>query len=1191
MNIPLRLRTIVWFFALLTFASLGFAANVVWTGTGGSDNWSDAGNWTGGAPAGNSILFWDEDATGGGAYGAANNIVDASISVATLKYGNTNGNHNTFIPAGVTLTVESSVGTALSVGTGTDNKGAQLVYASVQGAGSLLVTNTSGIISIIQGSATAGSKNATLDLENLDNFAAYVSQIRVAAENGGSSTPQFNRPNASLILAKTNLIYATGNPGLRVSWTSGNGGPGLVRLGATNAILANYGIAIGDRKATGARMEFNPMFSYPIPLALFRDQAGTGRQSQWAIGDQVLQTGGATSAEGTIDLSLGIVDAMVGTLIVGRGAGTGGTGVGTGTLTLGAGVIDANDVNIGVRSAAEGKGTVDVTASYLAGPGTLKVNNTMRLTTGALSEATLNVTGGNVYANNIESGGGAVANITLTGATLAVTNAAGTLASPILNLNAGDSTILLPVREEGVNLFVTFLTVTSTTNNTIGITALPPITAYPYQASLVSYLGYAPVSGADFVARFPGLSPTYTGYISNNVFQSTLDLVVTGGPPPARNLVWSGNANGNWDEVTTNWTHGAAATTFRNGDAVEFNNLGLTTTINLVGAVSATDVIVVDSAQAYTFTGAGQLMGGASLLKTGAGTLTLSNTGENSFAGGASVSNGVLRVSGKDNRMPTNCVLTLGDTSGIRFEMAGVSQELGGLTGGAAGVALALGSSTLTINAGGGAYYGVIEGTGSLVKSGTGSQTLAGPSTYSGGTHVTGGGLVIANTSGSGTGAGFVQVETNATLTLGAGNASGSIAVATITNNGTIFLSRNDAFTLSTEIVGDGGMTKNNPAGQVTIATANSYKGTTTINSGVVRVSHPDALGTSDGATSIANDASAQMELLGDVTLSESIILAQKQSAAGYIPGLMNGSGTNTLNGLLTLNPGGSFWIVAAEAGKMIVNGPITNNTSSGNRVLWLSGEATGEWNSGLPNGTATSNTGLRKDGAGTWSLAGVFNYPGPTVLSNGTLLVNGQIQGGSVQAYGGTLGGTGTISVPVTVYPEATLAPGLSIGKLSVNNDLWLQGRTIMEVSGSGHDQVAVSGTLTNGGILTVVLAGAVQGGEIFQLFTAGQFVDAFTSVEVPELPAGMAWNQDALNTAGVLSIAGGAPKISITRAGDDLTFSWPGTGYRLQAQTNSLAGGLTGNWQPYPGGEASPVTVTINSQNPTVFFRLVSP
>jgi hypothetical protein len=56
---------------------------------------------------------------------------------------------------------------------------------------------------------------------------------------------------------------------------------------------------------------------------------------------------------------------------------------------------------------------------------------------------------------------------------------------------------------------------------------------------------------------------------------------------------------------------------------------------------------------------------------------------------------------------------------------------------------------------------------------------------------------------------------------------------------------------------------------------------------------------------------------------------------------------------------------------------------------------------------------------------------------------------------------------------------------------------------------------------------------------------------------------------------------------SGNSITFSWSGP-FKLQAQTNSLSVGLSGNWTDYPGGNTSPVVVSISATNPSVFFRL---
>jgi len=56
-------------------------------------------------------------------------------------------------------------------------------------------------------------------------------------------------------------------------------------------------------------------------------------------------------------------------------------------------------------------------------------------------------------------------------------------------------------------------------------------------------------------------------------------------------------------------------------------------------------------------------------------------------------------------------------------------------------------------------------------------------------------------------------------------------------------------------------------------------------------------------------------------------------------------------------------------------------------------------------------------------------------------------------------------------------------------------------------------------------------------------------------------------------------------------LELRWSGVMHHLQAQTNGSAGGLTTNWFDYPSGTNSPVTVPVDSENGSVFFRLVWP
>ena len=70
-----------------------------------------------------------------------------------------------------------------------------------------------------------------------------------------------------------------------------------------------------------------------------------------------------------------------------------------------------------------------------------------------------------------------------------------------------------------------------------------------------------------------------------------------------------------------------------------------------------------------------------------------------------------------------------------------------------------------TGNAGGlGSYSGQLSGTGSFAKRGSGTFTMSGDNTYSGGTAVQQGTLLVNNSTGSGTGSGPVDVSSGATL-------------------------------------------------------------------------------------------------------------------------------------------------------------------------------------------------------------------------------------------------------------------------------------------------------------------------------------------------------------------------------------------------------------------------------------------
>jgi hypothetical protein len=64
--------------------------------------------------------------------------------------------------------------------------------------------------------------------------------------------------------------------------------------------------------------------------------------------------------------------------------------------------------------------------------------------------------------------------------------------------------------------------------------------------------------------------------------------------------------------------------------------------------------------------------------------------------------------------------------------------------------------------------------------------------------------------------------------------------------------------------------------------------------------------------------------------------------------------------------------------------------------------------------------------------------------------------------------------------------------------------------------------------------------------------------------------------------------PTLNYTYAAGVLTLTWNGSGFHLQAQTNTLSAGLSGVWSDYPNGGNSPVNVPVDGANGAVFFRL---
>jgi len=164
--------------------------------------------------------------------------------------------------------------------------------------------------------------------------------------------------------------------------------------------------------------------------------------------------------------------------------------------------------------------------------------------------------------------------------------------------------------------------------------------------------------------------------------------------------------------------------------------------------------------------------------------------------------------------------------------------------------------------------------------------------------------------------------------------------------------------------------------------------------------------------------------------------------------------------------------------------------------------------------------------------MAGPFNaYTGPTVVSNGTLFVDGNysdITTGSFTVHGGTLGGTGAITAPVVINVGGALAPGglsVSVATLTFGNTLSLAGTTRMDVNKTGgvfvNDFVFGVTTLQMGGTLQLNVTGEpLAVGDVISLFNFNSASGNFSAITPATPGPGLVWDTSNLAANGTMAV-----------------------------------------------------------------------
>jgi len=343
--------------------------------------------------------------------------------------------------------------------------------------------------------------------------------------------------------------------------------------------------------------------------------------------------------------------------------------------------------------------------------------------------------------------------------------------------------------------------------------------------------------------------------------------------------------------------------------------------------------------------------------------------------------NGGVRL-GVNNALSTNAGILSLSGSSVNLDLNGLNQTLRYLTGNNGTTVInnrASGTSTLTLNttniSASTANITIADGPDggkvALVKNGSGTQTLAAASAYTGGTTLNEGALVLGNANALGTG----ELTINGgTLNLNGNNLSQS------------------AFTQSGGELGTNGSTQTLTASTYSLngGTVNANLGAGTINVG----GNATLNGTAAAATVNVNS--------GTFTLGGTNLLSSAATAA--------------VSG--TLNLGGKSQTLAGLTG----SGTVTN--ASGGILTLNVGSGTNSF-----NGSLQGAGGLTKSGGGVLNLTGANDYSGGTALNEGTLAVSSVDGAGSgdvtladttlfrYSGAGGTMannftvgGGTGTI-------------------------------------------------------------------------------------------------------------------------------------------------------------------------------------
>jgi autotransporter-associated beta strand protein len=872
----------------------------------------------------------------------------------------------------------------------------------VKGAGGSL-TITGSTFQVGGGSPTIGGTD-TVDMTGLSTF-NYTNSAGTFSVGGKADVGTSTSAAGTLSMATVNNITASSFLVSPVS--SGNTSPntGTLHLGQTNVINATT-FTVGVGKSTST-LDFQGGLT--LPTLKIRGTGGTDADRATVLIST--NDSGAAANVATMDVSAGVLDAMVGTMTIGANTRNNTAGfASTGTFIMGAGSLNATQIIVGSQAAVTGSNSSgNATGTLTLNGGTISAT-TLTLANKGSGAATQTIT------SNINLNSGTLNAGTITRGT-AGTGAGASTAT--INFNWVDGTIgNIANADQTVsgNTALSGLTggLNIVLNNTGNLSGTHTWNVSGTQTATIQ--STATLSGAGSLTKAGNGTLVLAGANSyagaTTINAGELDLNATAAQAIAGNVTLNAGTLKLLQASQIN----AASNIAVNGGTFNLQTFAQTlANVQLTGGTIAGTTGTLTSTSAYDLqsgTVSAILAGTAGANKTTGGMVTLS--GANTFSGGTNVSGGIL-VGTNAKSLGTNSGLTVGNGATFVYRPTAA----GALNLGTGAISLA-GGSTIGTAVGGTAGQSAITSSVAATTSGAIGVSIYG---------ITG----VAPTTG-----------VNNLLTVASGLTSGGATYTPLYYNLTNATASNFQVTDTTMSV------------TLTAATAltNAYwKGGLGVGDNVWAVSNGTA---SNWATDVSGTGTALVPgstttitfSTNSATNQGGMVLGTNLSIKGIVVADTNAVTLNADGNSLTVGTSGI--LVNGGAGAVTLNAPLilgaaqawTNNSSN---TLNVSGAVTnggftltsnGSGNTTV-SGSISGTGGVSKSGTGTLTLSGDNAFTGAVTVSGGKLNLTGNNASAGTMAISGgaavNLSGTYTAAINIATTTANTtgilnILPGTSI-------------------------------------------------------------------------------------------------------------------------------------------------------------------